>query len=126
MGRPLRSQLDLLHPDIQSRVSTHQEQQKKDHDCHTKESRFQEGDWVFAHSFYSGPVWLPGMVAKVCGQVSYLVKVKIGITVRHHADLFQKHISSVDNGPPETEDPLPFKLPVDSESVNRSANVNCA
>ena len=28
MGRPLRSQLGLLYPDIQSRLSSHQEQQK--------------------------------------------------------------------------------------------------
>ena len=81
LGRPLRSHLDLLHSDIQSRISTHQEQQKKNHDCHVKERQFQEGDLVFACKFRPGPLWLPGVVAKVCGPVSYLVKLEIGITV---------------------------------------------
>ena len=115
LGRPLRSRLDLLHPDIRSRVSTHQEQQKKNHDCHTKVRQFQEGDWVFARNFRSGPVWLPGVVAKVCGPVSYTVKLEIGITVRRHVDHLQKRTSSVNSGLHGTEDPLPFTPPVDSE-----------
>ena len=117
MGRPRRSQLDLLQSDIQSRVFTCQEQQKKNHDCHAKERQFQEGDWVFACIFRSGPVWLPDVVAKVCGLVSYSMELEIRITVRHHVNHLQKRTSSVDSSSPEAEDPLPFKPPVDSESA---------
>ena len=106
--------MDLLHPDIRFRVSTHQEQQKKNHDCHTKVRQFQ-GDLVFAHNFRSGPVWLPEVVAKVCGPVSYSVKLEIGITVRHHVDHLQKRTSSVNSNLHGTEEPLPFTPLVDSE-----------
>ena len=45
LGRPLTSPLDLLHPYIQSSVSTYQGQQKN-HDCHARERQFREGDPV--------------------------------------------------------------------------------
>ena len=47
-GRPLQSQLNQLHSSIQSKVSTHQWQQKKNHGCHTQELLLQKGDLVFA------------------------------------------------------------------------------
>ena len=115
LGRLLRSQLDLLHPDIQSRVSTHQEQ-KKNHDCHARERQFQ-GDLVYVHKFCPGLVWLPRVVAKVSGPVSSSVKLEIGNTVRCPVNHLRECTSSADIDFLGTDDPLPFRTVADSDSA---------
>ena len=50
-GRPLRSQLDLMRPSVQSNVIHHQEQQKHGHDQRVKESSFNPEDPVYVHNF---------------------------------------------------------------------------
>lgn len=80
-GRPLLSQVDLLHTSIQSRVSIQQWQQMNKHDCRAQERLFQDGDLVYARNFRPGPVWLPSEIVKICGPFSYSVKLDIGVTV---------------------------------------------
>ena len=48
-GRPLRSQLDLLHPSFQSNVIHRQEQQKHGHDQRVKE-RFQANKFTLKNN----------------------------------------------------------------------------
>ena len=116
-GRPLRSPLDLLHPDIRSRVSSHQEQQKGNHDRHAKERVFHEEDLVYARNFRPGQVWLPGVVVQVRGPVSYSVKLGNGITVRRHVDHLRERTASAEV--PGVDDSFPF-APV-TDSTNDSA-----
>ena len=43
MGCKLRSRLDLLHPNLQSKVHKKQEHMKETHDAHATERQFKEG-----------------------------------------------------------------------------------
>ena len=43
-GRQLRTRFDLLQPDVASKVSKKQEQQKRIFDTHTKDRNFSLGD----------------------------------------------------------------------------------
>ena len=61
-GRPLRSQLDLMRPSIQSNVMLRQEQQKHGHDQRAKERDFKPEDPVYVRNFAQGATWLPGAV----------------------------------------------------------------
>ena len=85
-GRPLRSQLDLMRPSIQSHVMLHQEQQKYGHDKRAKERNFKPGDLVYVRNFTQGTTWLTGTVVEVRGPVSYTVRLEDGRVVRRHVD----------------------------------------
>ena len=71
-GRPLRSQIDLMCPSVQSDVMLDQEQQKLGHDWLAKEGDFILGDPVYVRNFTQGATWLPGAIVKVHGPVSVL------------------------------------------------------
>ena len=68
-GRRVRSQLDLLRPDVQMRVEARQEQQRLDHDCHARSRELRVGDFVHVRNFNQGPMWVPGIVVLVRGPV---------------------------------------------------------
>ena len=76
-GRPLRSRLDLLFPDIQHRVVSQQEKQKAHHDQHCRHRQFNNGDYVYARNFTAGPAWIPGKIE---------VQLEDGRSVRRHID----------------------------------------
>ena len=58
MGRRPCSHLDLLKPDISSRIRSKQEKQKSCHDHGTKPRNFMEGDSVFIRNFGQGQRWV--------------------------------------------------------------------
>lgn len=85
-GRRLRSTLDLVHPDLRTKVERKQCVQKKHHDRQGSERSFQVGDAVITRNFSHGPKWIPGFIAKVTGPVSYKVMLGDGTIVRRHVD----------------------------------------
>ena len=86
MGRQPRSRLDLLKPNLATRIQDRQEQMKSSHDRGTKERSFADGDLVFVHNYGSGAKWLPGQVTKHTGPVSCRVMMDNGLTWRRHYD----------------------------------------
>lgn len=86
LGRKLRSTLDLLHPDLQSRVQHKQWKQKEQHDQHAKGRSLQGGAPVYTKNFSFGPTWIPGTVEQVTGPVSCTVLLGSGQRVRRHVD----------------------------------------
>ena len=96
LGHRLRSRLDLLKPDLQVRVLQKQQQQKSQHDCHSKPRGFQLDDRVFVKNFCQGSPWVPGtIVKKKTGPVSYIVKVAgSGQLWRRHVDHIRIRYSS--------------------------------
>ncbi|XP_061584204.1 LOW QUALITY PROTEIN: uncharacterized protein K02A2.6-like [Cololabis saira] len=86
MNGKLRSTLDLLHPDLQSRVQHKQWKQKEQHDQHARARSLQEGAPVYTKNFSAGPSWIPGMVESVTGPVSCTVLLGSGQRVRRHVD----------------------------------------
>ena len=109
-GRPLRSQLDLLRPDIHARVKGHQGQQKSDHDCHARSREFKCGDLVYVRNFSLGPMWIPGVVIQARGPVSYTVELASGEQKRRHVDHLRPRVEAVVRQKPDWADVVPSEL----------------
>ena len=81
MGRRLRTHLDLLHPD--SSAPKANDKQHKSVNIGSRPRVFKEGDKLFAKHFGTGPEkWIPVIVSKVSGPLSYQVTTSDGITLR--------------------------------------------
>ena len=88
LGREIRTRLDLLHPDVTSRVQARQLSQKDAVDRHRLAIAhgFPIGQQVMARNFHSGAKWVPGTVIAQRGPVSYRVEVQGGRVWRRHVD----------------------------------------
>ena len=98
-GRPLRTRLDLLHPDPRARVLSKQEQQKRHHDVHSRKRHFQVGQTVVVRNFREGPRWVPGVLVEQTGPLFFVVQLSNGALWKRHVD----HIKSVSEEPPRDE-----------------------
>ena len=78
-GREIRTRLDLLHPDVTSRVQARQLSQKDAVDRHRYARGFSIGQQVMARNFHVGS-------RNSHGPVSYLVEVQGGRMWRRHVD----------------------------------------
>lgn len=87
MGRRLRSRLDLLHPDLSGKVESKQWTQKLAHDTTKSDRKFKEGDSVYAEDFSATTEkWIPGVIQKVTGPLSYHIQLGDGRVIRRHVD----------------------------------------
>ena len=64
-NRPLRCHLDLLKPDMGTKIQERQSQQQLNHDVHSKDREFQIDDTVFVENFGQGSKWLAGIIDEV-------------------------------------------------------------
>ena len=71
LGRRPRSHLDLLHPDLTSRVEHKQKLQKQRYDQHTTVCQFVPDDAVYVRNFGEGDTWLAGTIVNAPGSRSY-------------------------------------------------------
>ena len=87
MKRRLRSRLDLIHPDITKKVESKQEKQKSAHDTKQPLRKFTVNDHVLVRNLPSNnPKWLPGVIVKVTGPLSYVVRLSDERIVRKHVN----------------------------------------
>ena len=87
LGRRLRSPLDLLKPDLASRVAEKQVYQKSEHDKQAREQNLSVGDAVFAKNFGRGKTWVLAVVTARTRPVSFEVQVvSSGLCWRRHQD----------------------------------------
>ncbi|CAB3995696.1 Retrovirus-related Pol poly from transposon, partial [Paramuricea clavata] len=86
MGRHLRTQLDLIQPNLGDRVREKQSQQKAVHDYHARERIIETGNLVYAKDFRKPKSWMPGTVVKKTGPVSAEVQLDDGLIIRRHQD----------------------------------------
>ena len=70
MGRRVRSVLDTAHPDF-----THPSQKEK---THSSTRSFKLQDTLFARNYLGKPLWIPVVVCKVTGPLSYHVETMEG------------------------------------------------
>ena len=96
MGRKLRTQLDLMHPDPRKKVQQSMDQQKKSHNAHARNRQFAVHDSVYVRNYGSGPLWLPGHIVSCEGTVMYQVRLSDDRIVRRHADQLRARISSTE------------------------------
>ena len=103
MGRRLRSRLDLLQPNLTSKVQQLQLTQQQNHDTKKPYCQFVEGGLVYAENFSatSDIKWLPGKVTKITGPLSYVIELSDGNTVRRHVD----HIKARENNQDDVQNP---------------------
>ncbi len=48
LKRDIRTQMDLMRPEVSSRVAMRQARQKQDHDSHAREREYRVGDSIMA------------------------------------------------------------------------------
>ena len=85
LGRQPRTSLDLLIPDLSSKVKQKQQALKTHHDLKTKERTFQAGDTVSVCNF-PGDTWIQGIIDKPSDPLSFYVKLQDGRVIRQHTD----------------------------------------
>ena len=93
-GRMIKSKLDLVKPNIQSRVEKNQSQQKAHHDQHAKNRKFSLGELVYYRNFSGTPEWKPGIISKLLGSVNFAIKTLEGLLIRRHVDHIRKRSNS--------------------------------
>uniref|UniRef100_A0A1A7YSF0 Gypsy retrotransposon integrase-like protein 1 n=2 Tax=Iconisemion striatum TaxID=60296 RepID=A0A1A7YSF0_9TELE len=93
MSRKLRSTLDLVVPDLKTKVRHKQMKQKRDHDAHCKERGFTPGDDVLIRNYSYGPKWIPGVIQTSTGPLSYSVCVGTGHVVKRHVDQVRARVT---------------------------------
>ena len=109
-GRPLHTDLDLLQPKVKDKVMHYQMKQKQHHDTHSKQRQFTEGDCVYVKDFSGKEDWLPGIIIKIQGPLSYLVELEDERVVRRHVDHVKSRVSLTepkDNHTNDADEVLP-------------------
>ena len=103
MGRRLRSCLDLLQPNLTSKVQQSQLTQQQYHNTKKHYRQFVEGGLVYAENFSatSDIKWLPGKVTQITGPLSYVIELSDGNTVCRHVD----HIKARENDQDDVQNP---------------------
>ena len=86
MGRKLRIHLDLLQPDLRTRIVGKQTAQIAGHDRGTKARQLKIQDLVFVRNFVKGPKWSAGIVTGDEGSRIYEVTLTDGRVLRRHID----------------------------------------
>ena len=123
MGRSLRTRLDFLRPNLDSKGLSQQAQQKQYHDNHSRSRSFAVGDKVLAENFRSGPKWVPGTIVDCLSSVSYQVRVHEGMIWRRHVDHLLHSAQKEENfpsDPPNTTSSDDFTMLPDVSSSDSS------
>ena len=93
MGRQPRSRLDLLRPNLASKVQQQQERQKANCDNQARPRSFAVDDAVYVADLPARDTWLPGTITRVLGSRTYEIRLSDNRTVRRHVD----HLRSNDS-----------------------------
>ena len=86
LGREARTRFDILKPNLEHRVLAKQAVQKDQHDQHAHLRSLEAGQPVMAKNMRPGENWIPGVILKQLGPVSFLVDVGEGRTWKRHID----------------------------------------
>lgn len=98
LGRHPRSGLDLLKPHTAEIVESNQLKQKEQHDSTSRERKLNVGDTVLVENYHPGDKWLPGMIQKKTGPLSFVVKLTDGRIRRCHQDQVCRRSMEVPQG----------------------------
>lgn len=123
MGRKLRTTLSLLHPDDEQRrpgtelfKESYKANMKRNHDKKVQFRDFVVNDLVYARDYRArAERWLEGIVVRVLGSNTYLVKTDAG-TWNRHADQLKRRKPYHPEQTEEPEEPLVIRLPVDGDA----------
>ena len=124
----------MLQPSIGHNVRQRQTKPKEEHDAHSKGREFAKGDTVFVKCFSKVNTWLPGVIDRKQGPVSYRVVLDDNRVVRRHTDHIRTRKCDVDQAANENNEivevvPLPVSETEDEVlefAVNTSIESTCA
>ena len=119
LKQPIRTVLDLLKPNIEKNVLNKQATQKENHDPTSRSRCFCVDQPVMVRSYCnSDPKWIPGIILKKKGNLTYLVKLQDGIVWKRHSDQLQEF-----NGTQDTDNWIyPGDNHLDSNVTNSNSN----
>ena len=86
MQRKPRSRLDLLRPQLSTKVHVKQTKQKLNHDKSAPVRQFQIDNTVYVQDLPSRSTWLPGTVVRIRGPLTYDIELEDGRIVTRHVD----------------------------------------
>ena len=109
LHRHIRTRMDLLRPECESRVLAKQTQQKTQHDKRAQEREFCVGQSVVARNMRPGPDWVPAVVKERLGPLTYLVETTERLLWKRHVDLLReltvrKQLETLDAEMPDSQD----------------------
>ena len=85
LKRKPRTHLDLMHPDLSTKVSENQEKQQEQK-SHQKARSIEEGDYCFVRNYRPGNRWIPATVCKCLGPRNFRCELRNGTIVKRHLD----------------------------------------
>eukprot|EP00117_Sycon_ciliatum_P002626 scpid33929/ scgid5336/ Uncharacterized protein K02A2.6 len=130
MGRCLRTRLDLLRPDVRTRVAAQQTAQQKS--SPSREVRtFQLGESVLVQDYRkpNKPSWIPATVSECYGTRSYAVETAEGGSWRRHIDQIRPGhptFTTVPGREEESETVLRPEHPVETAPATVATSVELA
>ena len=87
LKRPLRSVLDLLKPNTETKVRNQQSLQKSNHDTHSQFRQLEVAHQVMVRSYhYIDPSWISGNIVEKKGDVTFLFEIEDRIIWKRHVD----------------------------------------
>ena len=86
LGRHVRNRFDILRPNQAKKVSDRQASQKAHHDYHAKERCIGVGQPVMVRNWRQGAPWVPGVIEKQLGPLTFLVRTREGLLWKRHMD----------------------------------------
>ncbi|KAL3218077.1 hypothetical protein MRX96_006057 [Rhipicephalus microplus] len=121
MGRKLSTMLDRLHPDRAPEKSTRLA------DSPSKPRTFQPEDPVFARNYAQGPLWIPAVISRATGPISYEVTAPDDRVLRRHMDqLRRRTVGPTQTAGAELERPQPERRPMSTSTPEGSSSVPVA
>ena len=90
LNKSLQSRFDLLKPNPKERVMEKQAEQARHHDRHSTSREMIVGQNVMARNFCQGEKWIPGVIVKRLGPLTYLIELKQGLCWKRHIDHLRK------------------------------------
>ena len=84
--RKLRTRFDLMMPNTKSHVISKQADQKAQHDSRVKSRSLFPGTPVMVRDYRGPDKWIPGIILKKLGPVTYSVEVTQGRIMKRHID----------------------------------------
>ena len=107
LNRKIRTRFDLMMPNTKEVVTSHQAEQKQHHDGQTKHRSLFPGAPVMVRDYNGSSKWIPGIVLKKLGPVTYHVESENGRIFKRHIDQlkFRKEVSPTPN-PSQDNSPI--------------------
>ncbi|CAB4007397.1 Uncharacterized protein K02A2.6, partial [Paramuricea clavata] len=106
LGRPLRTRLDLVKPDLQRKVMNRQIDQAG-RKGHSPTRQLSIGQTVMARNYSGKDKWLPGIVRAQTGPLAYEIKVGPNRIWRRHIDQLRTSSVKVNDQSDDTAEPHP-------------------